>query len=282
MPLDSAMPAVTAIGPPPPPLPPASASAPPLATFRYVVFLLLVFNSALVESVSFAYLGSIFCAYVTGTFIILGLELVRANAGGGGGGDAIAPSAVALGGFAVGSFAAGATLECARQRRAPVLRSVHALLLLEAPLLVAAAAVAAEMELDQLPGQLTAVALLSLAMGFQMSAVSALSVPFLSLPLATGAFHALWSDNPFRKDSRERTARRLSLLLVLVLGAAVGASISQSAPWRTLAASAGLVGAVLAAIEVALRVHGCTARRRANGVEEPSTKTVAVMSVGQP
>jgi len=98
---------------------------PPRQTLRYCLFLILAFNSGVVESFSFSYLNNVFCGFATGTLIILGLKIVSKHAG-----DAIAPALVALGGFCIGSFISGQIIDRAGPN-SPLVRRLQYLLLAE-------------------------------------------------------------------------------------------------------------------------------------------------------
>jgi uncharacterized membrane protein YoaK (UPF0700 family) len=207
--------------PPPTPL--------PNPTLRYILFLILVFNSGIVESFSLHYLGEVFCGFATGTLIILGLKIVSMHAG-----DAIAPALVALGGFCVGSFAAGQILEHINTNT-PLLRKFTWNLLSVIPFLTAATIVAGLVGVENSQaGQLVTLGLAAIAMGMQMSAGAVLQVPYLGVPLATGSIHSLFVDNPLKPTSRDKTLKRMSLIFTLILGSAAGTGLALISRWVAL------------------------------------------------
>jgi len=268
---------------------PAKENPPPAnITLRYCLFLLLVFNSGIVESFSYLYLDNVFCGFATGTLIILGLKIVSAHAG-----DAIAPSIVALGGFCLGSFMAGQIQEqlsppppaANKLNSAPssntnpspspsndtiIFRKVKWLLLAELPFLVAATIVAGQAGLDQLSSSLVTTALTAIAMGCQMTAGVTLQVPLLAMPLATGTINTLFSDNPLKRSIRDKTLRKASMLFSLILGSTAGTGLSLIRPWVALLFACAFV----VVMQVVLFV--CECGRSKNAAKQREAQTTIV------
>jgi len=83
-------------------------------------------------------------------------------------------------------------------------------------------------------GQLITTGLAAISMGCQMTANSILQVPLLPVPLATGTINTMFTDNPLKPSKIEKTLRKGSLLLALILGSAAGTGLALIRPWVAL------------------------------------------------
>ena len=233
--------------------PPSGEKVPPLPFpwYRHGLFLTLVIVSGMVEVICYTYLGGIFCGYMTGNFVVLGLQIIRATA------SPIAQPLVALGGFMLGSFAAGITLEFGAWRKWHMFRRIQSLLVVDILLLTSSSIVAGILGVEGISGNLAALALMAPAMAFQMTAGSCLGVPYLAMPLATSTTNTLFSDNPFKRSNLDKTLRKSSMLISLLVGSLIGSGIAipTQDPFITLAVAPTVLVLCLASLEVALHLH---------------------------
>jgi hypothetical protein len=178
-------------------------------------------------------------AYVTGTILLFGAHLV---------GIGNAPpfgSAVAIVSFLAGAILGGRLVR--RHRAAP--RILTDLLVINIALLLVAAVIAGSGKIatDQLR-QYLIIALLSIALGGQISGARHLNLQDLVTPLATGIVHGLAHDSWFAGGNFLLVYRRVGVVVALLAGAAAGAGLAALQLWTALLLAAGLVAlaAVLA------------------------------------
>jgi uncharacterized membrane protein YoaK (UPF0700 family) len=184
---------------------------------RRSVTAVLLLNSAtgIVEAVSFAHLGGLFAAYVTGTVVLAGLRL------GVGGISVLLPYAVAFIGFILGSVLGGSLIRSGQGR---VMRAFVAALCGE--MVAVVLAVIAYWTLPQ-GGALLTLGLLAAGMAMQFSATKHLAVPDLGFAAATGLIHSLVHDINAARRAPARLPRKLLAILTLLAGAFAGGLISQ-------------------------------------------------------
>ena len=201
---------------------------------RRLVALLLIVTAAIgvIDAVSILHFGA-FTAFVTGTIILLGAEIVgQAHAG--------ATKAIVLVAYFGGAILGGRLM----RRRKAAERLLAESLFVTVALLLVAALVIATLGIETPPSRWAAVALVAVAMGSQTSVSRHLAVPDMVLPLATLAVHGLAPAGQTAVE--ERTLRRLGIVFGLLLGAAAGAALSAYSVWPGLLLAAALL--VLAAI----------------------------------
>jgi uncharacterized membrane protein YoaK (UPF0700 family) len=220
----------------------------PDEVLRYWLFLLLEFSSGVVEAFAYSSLGHIFCAYITGSMVILGVNLADPSDPG----AFIAPALIAVCGFCCGSWTAGRIR--AFFPKADTLRPAQALLLAELLLLLPSTAVAATVDLSEQRGQYVTIILTALAMSHQMAAQVTLAVNDLPSPLATTVVHKMMVDNPFRRGNRRRSVRPVSQVLALIAGGVVGSELGiRWEPWAAEMLGCILCSIVIVALEVMQR-----------------------------
>jgi uncharacterized membrane protein YoaK (UPF0700 family) len=214
-----------------------SVEAPKAAPPRWAVADVLSLNVAtgIVEAVSFAHLGGLFSAFVTGTIVLGGIRL------GTGGLSTLLPYGVAFVAFICGAFLGGIVMRTQRAQKTVYTRA----LLVEA-LALALAAVAALIpkQLDGSAAQLVPLSLLALGMAVQFSATRFLDVPFLAFAAATGQVHGVAHDLLARRGVPRLLPRRLLSLATLLVGAVIGGVVAL---WSVSAAVAIATLIVLAA-----------------------------------
>jgi uncharacterized membrane protein YoaK (UPF0700 family) len=203
------------------------------------VLLLVTFTTGMVEAVSYLHLGHVFVAYLTGTLLLFGAYLVGIGMASPFG------SAVAIVSFLAGAILGGRLVR--RNRAAP--RILTDLLVINIALLLVAAVIAGggEIATNQLR-QYLIIALLSIALGGQISGTRHLNVQDLVTPLATGIVHGLAHDSRFAGGNFQLVYRRVGVVVALLAGAAAGAGLAALQLWAALLLAAGLVAlaAVLA------------------------------------
>ena len=197
---------------------------------RLVALLLIVIAAiGVIDAVSILHFGA-FTAFVTGTIILLGAEIVgQAHAG--------ATKAIVLVAYFGGAILGGRLM----RRKKAAERLLADSLFVTVALLLAAALVIAAFGIETPPFRWTAAALIAIAMGSQTSASRHLAVPDMVLPLATLAVHGLAHDSRLAGGREERTPRRLGIVCALLLGAAAGAALSVYSVWPGLVLAAALL-----------------------------------------
>jgi uncharacterized membrane protein YoaK (UPF0700 family) len=208
----------------------------PVADRQRVVSAVLTLNAAtgLVEAVSFAHLGGVFVAYVSGTVVLAGLHLAA------GGFAVLIRYAVAFTGFIVGAVLGGIFIGSAASAVAGTLRA------LTGEFAVLVLAVLADATLPH-AGALVTLGLLGAAMAIQFSATKNLKVADLGFAVATGLIHGLVHD--FGRGSSVRLPRKILAIVALLAGASVGGLVSAYSIAGALLIGTGLVAA--AAVTVA-------------------------------
>jgi uncharacterized membrane protein YoaK (UPF0700 family) len=197
---------------------------------RLVALLLIVIAAiGVIDAVSILHFQA-FTAFVTGTIILLGAELVGEGRPG-------ATKAIVLVAYFGGAILGGRLM----RRQKAVERLFAESLFVTVALILAAALVIAVLGMETPPFRWAAIALVAVAMGSQTSASRHLAVPDMVLPLATLAVHGLAHDSRLAGGREERTLRRLGIVCALLLGAAAGAALSAYSVWPGLLLAAALL-----------------------------------------
>jgi len=194
--------------------------------------LVLTFTSGLIDAVSYLGLGRVFTANMTGNIVLLGFGIA-----GSGGLPVVAPL-VSLGSFLVGALAGG-VLAARLAERHP--RHVARALAVEVSFLGAAATLTAAIDIhpDGASGYLV-IALLAVAMGVRNASVRRLGVPDLTTTVLTLTLTGLAADSPLAGGSGAGSARRVSAVTAMLIGALVGALLLKGSLFLPLVAAAGL------------------------------------------
>jgi uncharacterized membrane protein YoaK (UPF0700 family) len=195
----------------------------------------LTLNAAtgVVEAVSYAHLGHLFAAYVTGTVVLAGLRL------GIGGIAALLPYAVAFAGFIAGSVVGGSLVHSAGGR------TVRAFFTALAGEIVTLALAVVAYATIPAGGALVALGLLAGAMAMQFSATKNLAVPDLGFAAATGLIHSLVHDFNAARHAPVRLPRKLLAIATLLAGAFTGGLIAQSSVVGALLLAVALVAGAI-------------------------------------
>jgi uncharacterized membrane protein YoaK (UPF0700 family) len=205
-------------------------SRPALTRTRDVLLLALTAAAGWTDALSYAVLGHVFTANMTGNLVLLGLALGRVEAA------AVGRSAIALAGFAVGALLGSIVTRGDLRGAWPA--AVTATVAGEAVLLLAFAGLwLAGGPADGL------IALSALGMGAQSAAVHRLGVPGVTTTYVTGTITSLMAGLAALQASSGRW-RHAAIVAALVAGAAAGAVAWSRWPHLAGLGPAALVAAV--------------------------------------
>jgi len=223
--------------------------------------LVLTAVSGLVDAVAYLRLGHVFVANMTGNLVFLGLSLDPRS------GLWALGSAVAVLGFVVGAFGAGAL--ATRLSRRPV-AWLGAAFGAEAGLL---ALVAVLVGTGVLPTgghtRYATIALLALGTGLQGGTVRQFGVPGMTTIVQTMTLTGLSADATLAGGPGRRPVRRAGSVVLLAVGAAAGALLVQLSTAAAIGVAAALVGGVATVYVVVPRRAAAPAAPAAPSV--PST-----------
>lgn len=194
--------------------------------------LLLVLATGAMDAACLLHLG-VFTAYVTASLILAGANLVDSP-------GSPWPGLVAVAGFIVGAILAGWLSRHGGGRH----RVVERVLLVEAALIAAGAAVAAWQGITQTSSKYVVIALLAIAMGFQTAAIRFVHVPEIPIAAATLATFGVVVGLTGEHGDRTALLRRVGVVAAILLGAVLGASLARWEPWIAWATIAVIVAGV--------------------------------------
>lgn len=202
-----------------------------------LALMLLTFVTGLVDAVGYLALDRVFVGNMTGNIVILGMAVA--------GGDdlPVLGPAIALAAFTVAAFAAGLFLKSRRKQWGGAVSG----------LLTAGAIVLAGLGVAFLfPGAreteavvLTASTLTAAAMGLQAAVARSVAVADMTTVVVTSTLTSLASESLVDDGVRGVWNRRLGAIVVLFLGALVGALLLHFGPAAPLLLSAVLTAAVV-------------------------------------
>jgi uncharacterized membrane protein YoaK (UPF0700 family) len=208
----------------------AEEAADALERRHLAVLLVVVVATGIVDAASLLHLD-VFTAYITGSFILFGAHLAGIP-------GSPLPSAAAVGSFVAGALV-GARLV---HRRVARHRQLGDVLVLVAALVAVAAVVAAVAGIVDAGGRYATTAVLGMAMGCQLAVIRAAGVRDVAMAAGTVVTYSLVAGTRLAGGTRERTARRVAVVVALVVGAAAGAGVARWQPWAAWA----LAGVVIA------------------------------------
>ena len=203
---------------------------------------------ATAAAVSFLSLGRVFTANMTGNVVILAFAVAHAP------GVSVARSLTALGAFLVGAAVGGKIL--IRARTDALLQSVLLIFALEIAFLAAAmfAALGHNGVLEYASAPLyTIILCTALAMGMRNAAVRKLGVADLTTTVLTLTVTGLAADSSLAGGSNPRWQRRLGSVLVMFVGAAVGALLIRRSVFAALALAVAITSVCSALLLAANR-----------------------------
>jgi uncharacterized membrane protein YoaK (UPF0700 family) len=202
------------------------------------VLLIVSFATGVIDAICLLHL-KVFTAYMTGTLILIGIHLGESK-------PLDLPPLIALAGFGCGAalggrltrhgFGTGAIPAAMRIRKLAQALTLVTLLVLAATTLAAFADVTVPAV------HYSAIVLLGLAMGIQIAGSRQAAVLDMTIPAATMILHGLFFDSVIAGGKGDRQGRRFCVIVLLVIGACIGAALSLWHIWAGL-----LLGALLLA-----------------------------------
>jgi uncharacterized membrane protein YoaK (UPF0700 family) len=196
------------------------------------VVLLLVLATGAMDAACLLHLG-VFTAYITASLILAGANLVDSP-------GSPWPGLVAVAGFIVGAIVA----EWLTRRAGGRHQVVERVLLVEAALIAAGAAVAAWQGIETSSSKYVVIALLAMAMGFQTAAIRFVHVPEIPIAAATLATFGVVVGLTGEHGDRTALLRRVGVVAAILLGAVLGAGLARWEPWIAWATIAVIVAGV--------------------------------------
>jgi uncharacterized membrane protein YoaK (UPF0700 family) len=182
-----------------------------------LVLLALTFVTGIVDAVSYLGLGHVFTANMTGNVVLLGFAVAGAS------GLSVARSSLSLLAFLAGAVCGG------RLRllmiNTPRHRWIVTAGMLEATLLLGAAGVSIGLDTTtQIPSRpvYAVIALTAAAMGFRTMTVRQLAVLDLTTTVLTQTLAAVAGESSLAGGSNPRLGRRVTAVVLMFAGAAVG------------------------------------------------------------
>lgn len=211
----------------------------PISRRRTVAaLLLLTFATGLVDAVSVLVLGRVFVANMTGNAIFLGFLFVPGT------GFDLTAAIVAVAGFLIGAVIGGRLARTFGQRRAR--RWLTIALGLETVLLLVLAALAGSGVLRYHDAsKLILIAGLAIAFGVQNSTARQFGIQELYTTVLTSTIVGIGVDSRLAGGSGERQKLRYGVVLVMIAGAVVGATLTRVAVAPVIALGAVVVMASL-------------------------------------
>jgi uncharacterized membrane protein YoaK (UPF0700 family) len=176
--------------------------------------------TGLIDAVSFLSLGRVFTANMTGNVVMLAFAAARVP------GLSIARSLTALLLFLIGAIFGGRIM--ARADATSAIRFATQAFLLENVFLFAASLCAIGYTPDLLEHSFQTfalIALTALAMGTRNAAMRKLGIPDLTTTVLTMTITSIAADSSLAKGNNPRLLRRVSSVLAIFLGAALGAVV---------------------------------------------------------
>lgn len=212
--------------------------------FHLGLMLALTFSTGVIDAVGYLGLDRVFTGNMTGNVVILGMAIVGAD------GLPVLGPLLALAGFMAGAALGGRVLRPAGPGwtgRTTVLLS------LVTAILVAVAVVLLVLDED-LPKAVTVgiTTTLGAAMGVQAATARFIAVKDVTTVVVTSTITGLAADSVLGSGQGGGSARRASAVILILAGAAVGASLLR---WE-LGAGLLLAGAVSLVVTVLGAVHG--------------------------
>jgi uncharacterized membrane protein YoaK (UPF0700 family) len=202
------------------------------------VLLALTLLSGLIDGVCYLGLGRVFTANMTGNIVILGFAAAGAP------GFSVTACLTSLGLFLAGAVSGGQVRSRVTRRS----RLLVAAVALEAAFVAAAAGVAFTAATVATGwARYATIALLAFAMGIRNAVIRGLSIPDMTTTVLTMTLTGLAADSALAGGSSPHAARRVTSVLAMLAGAAVGAWLylhHGAGPPLAVAAGAAAVTAI--------------------------------------
>lgn len=210
------------------------------------ILMLVTLATGVIDGICLLHLG-VFTAYMTGTLILIGLHL-------GGASPLAVPALIALGCFGLGATLGGRLVRRPGLQNLLPARKLADILIIVTMLILCAAVLTAFRDIHEQSIRNMAIILLGLAMGLQVAGSRQAGVPDMTIPAATMILHGLFFDSRLGSGKAERQGRRLAVVILLILGAAMGAAIAAWQVWAGLVCGAALL-AIATTASYALARH---------------------------
>ncbi len=201
-----------------------------------LALMVLTVVTGLVDAISFLGLGRVFTANMTGNVVFLAFAVARAP------GLSIRRSLTSLIAFLLGAILGGrlAVAMTATSRRRWLVTAAVA----EAGLLFAAALVSVGIDIGSgtaSSGVYGAIILTAVGMGLRNATVRRLAVPDMNTTVLTSTLTGLAADSSLAGGSNPRIVRRVASVLLMLIGAAIGALLLRFSLPLPLVLSGALV-----------------------------------------
>lgn len=208
---------------------------PALATAGVPLMLVLTFVTGIVDAVGYLALDRVFTGNMTGNVVILAMAVTRAD------GLPVVGPLIALLTFTLGAIVAGRVL---RHREKGWTTPITALLAIGSAV-IASVSVLVGVAGGRAGVQVTAAALIASAMGVQAAIARKVAITDMTTVVVTSTLTS-WASETLHLGQRRWWNRRTGALLILFLGAGVGALLLRLTPVVPLALAAVLTAAVAA------------------------------------
>jgi len=210
----------------------------PAPTIHLWLMLVLTFTTGLNDAVGYLGLDKVFTGNMTGNVVILGMALV------GGSNLPVLGPALALAGFMAGAAVGGRSL---RRAATSWSRATTALFAFVAGLMLALGVALFLVGDDPSRAVMTTVTTLAAAgMGIQAAAARHIAVKDVTTVVVTSTITGLAADSFLGSGKGAGSARRLSAVVLILLGALVGAALLRVDLGWGLVLAGVLIGAVAA------------------------------------
>lgn len=179
------------------------------------LMLALTFSTGVIDAVGFLGLDKVFVGNMTGNVVILGMGMVGAD-------DLpVAGPALALVGFMAGAAGAGRAL----RRKANGAWGVSTTIVLATVGMIVLVVAVAAAAVTPMPNDamIAVTTLLGAAMGMQAAAARALAVKDVTTVVVTSSITGLAADSWFGANNPGNGSRRVAAVVLLLLGAGLGA-----------------------------------------------------------
>jgi len=231
------------------------------ARMHLFMMLALTFTTGIIDAVGYLGLDRVFTANMTGNVVILGMAIAQAD------GLPIVGPIVALVAFMFGAAIGGAMLRSARAGWSG--RSTIAFSVTGTVLLGLGVSCFVVLPVEGSPWAFTITGLLGAAMGLQAAAARKLAVADVTTVVVTSTIVGLASESKLAGGTGKNFPRRVLAVLMILIGAGVGALLLQVHIGIGMGAAGGLT------LLVALAGHLLRKRRKELEAEEAEAAAAA-------
>jgi uncharacterized membrane protein YoaK (UPF0700 family) len=192
--------------------------------------------TGLIDAVSYLRLGRVFVANMTGNVVFIGLSAYPHS------GLSAVASLVAIAGFLLGALSGGRLATALGSRPRRWLTTAFGT---EALIVAAVAVLGALGVLPLGPHRAyVTIALLAVALGIQNSTVRRIAAADLTTTVLTMTLTGIAADNALAGGTGSKPARRVGSVVVMLAGAAVGATLLRASASLVIGVAAGVIAVV--------------------------------------